>query len=509
MTVKEFTLDKIQANPYQTRLSEDPQHIKDLAISIGEQGMLQIPTGRMGDDGNVQLAFGHSRFAAHKFLTDTGNPGFSTMQINVQELDDLQMFQMAVSENRDRKDLTPIEEAMAMKVYRDKFNKTSEEIGQLFHLSDSAVRNKMRLLELPEDVKKVVGPKLTEGAARELVTFYDLPSEITSIKQYNYKTGNHEDYKQKISSLVEEGASAELLHETISQLVEHAGQDMSTKPWKHTDEFLDEKNNVLKICKGCPALLKREKDYCLEPDCYKAKMSAWQRQYLAQASLISGIALISAADECDFQHATDFDYYGQQSLLGKIRNAKCENLRLNYDQYSIQNGVIRDSDKYTHLQAEGFPGAEIICKKRQGFCTCLNAMSAGLKLDTENGVAGTKEDLKEVNRQKKEQARIDKEIMQGFYDEAAKRFEEALRSTPAKVCMILLNLFDWAKYRELEDMTEENVELKVRAVIAEKITKKDSYDYISDKNVALLKMNERLTIAGLPIIQTANSEVEQ
>ena len=101
------------------------------------------------------------------------------MPLNIVELDDQGMFEQAVAENRERKDLTAIEEAQAMAVYRDHFKKTSAQIGELFHLSDSAVRNKMRLLDLPDEVKaKISDRTITEGAGREVLTFMELPDEV-------------------------------------------------------------------------------------------------------------------------------------------------------------------------------------------------------------------------------------------------------------------------------------------------------------------------------------------
>jgi len=159
----------IDPNPYQTRMREDPVHIKNLAISIAEQGLMQIPSGRKVGE-RVQLAFGHSRLAAFKFLTETGNPGFDSLPVNILDLDDQQMFEMAVRENSDRKDISPVEEAKAMAVYSSQFGKTSKDIGSLFRISESAVRNKMRLLNLPETIQaKIVNGELNESAARKLL----------------------------------------------------------------------------------------------------------------------------------------------------------------------------------------------------------------------------------------------------------------------------------------------------------------------------------------------------
>jgi len=154
------------------------RHGAEVAASIAKVGLLQIPVGRLippaqgSHDGLVQLAFGHTRLAA---VRKNGN---LTMPVDVRVLTDEQMFELAVRENLERKDLTPIEEARAMAHYRDDFHKTSEEIGELFHLSGSAVRNKMRLLELPAPVQaQVEGGQIGEGTARKLLAVQRLAPE--------------------------------------------------------------------------------------------------------------------------------------------------------------------------------------------------------------------------------------------------------------------------------------------------------------------------------------------
>jgi len=173
--VEQFELGLIQPNPYQPREREDPDHVRKIALSIANQGLLQTPVGRRVN-GHIELAFGHTRLAAFRWLVDvqpTSNLAgdWSSMPVELRELSDLEMFEMAIRENIDRKDLTPVEQARAMRVYREQFGKTSAAIGELFGLSESAVRNKMRLADLPEPVQQqLAAGKLTEGQARDLLT---------------------------------------------------------------------------------------------------------------------------------------------------------------------------------------------------------------------------------------------------------------------------------------------------------------------------------------------------
>lgn len=188
-TVRLVPVEIIQANPYQMRDSEDPEHIAKLADSIARDGLLQYPLARPGAHGDqVVLAFGHSRLAAYKLLKERSDRGEITtggdltdlakyhhMPVIVRELSDEQMFIYGTQENIARKNLTPVEEAKLMRIYREKFGKTSAEIGRLFGMSESAVRNKMRLVDLPEAaIAGLNEGKITEVAARRLLSLNDV-----------------------------------------------------------------------------------------------------------------------------------------------------------------------------------------------------------------------------------------------------------------------------------------------------------------------------------------------
>ena len=183
-------LDLIDPNPYQPREREDPEHVQKIAHSIWRKGMLQPPVGRRVN-GRVQLMFGHTRLAAHKWLRDQGVSGFEAMAMVIQQdCLDIDMFEGAIRENVDRKDLSPIEQAQGMRKYREEFGKTSVEIGLLFGLSESAVRNKMRLLDLPDEVRSgVESGDLSEGVARKLLAVQRVAPEVVSSVAEMIQTG--------------------------------------------------------------------------------------------------------------------------------------------------------------------------------------------------------------------------------------------------------------------------------------------------------------------------------
>lgn len=164
-------IDLIVANPYQVRQAEDPAVVAELAENIKRNGLLQPPTVRLEKNGsNYQLAFGHTRLAAYKHLDKWGNEGFEKMPCFIRDLDDLQMFEMAVAENIKRRDLNPIERAKAMQTYMDTFKKTSAETGDFFNCDEATVRGSVRLLGLPENAQaKLSSGEITIGIARQLL----------------------------------------------------------------------------------------------------------------------------------------------------------------------------------------------------------------------------------------------------------------------------------------------------------------------------------------------------
>lgn len=223
MEIIQIKIEQIQPNPFQPRESEDSAHIQKLAVSIAEQGLLQIPLARVLSEETdlnqhfqrFELAFGHSRLAAFKYLS-AFNPIYNTMPLIVREITDEEMFRLAISENLARKDLTPIEEAKAMLVYRDHFSKTSVEIGKLFGLSDSAVRNKMRLLSLPDGIKNSLrAGEITEGMARALIPLYDIPTA----QRLAAEDQDGEIKPSEILDLARSGVSPDKVSELIVRLV--------------------------------------------------------------------------------------------------------------------------------------------------------------------------------------------------------------------------------------------------------------------------------------------------
>jgi ParB family transcriptional regulator, chromosome partitioning protein len=160
----ELALDQIAPNPYQPRKTFNEASIDELARSVKQHGIVQpLVVTRAGD--KFKLIAGERRFRAAQ------KAGLATVPVVVK--DDLKAgdaLQIALIENIQREDLNPIEEAAAYHQLHEEFGLTQEEISRRVGKERSTVANFLRLLKLPESVKRLLASgQLSMGHARALL----------------------------------------------------------------------------------------------------------------------------------------------------------------------------------------------------------------------------------------------------------------------------------------------------------------------------------------------------
>ena len=162
--LRHIRLSDISADPTQPRRHFDEFAIDELASSIMQHGVLQ-PIVVTPKDGAYQIVAGERRYRAAKRAKLEKIPAL------VRTLSDQHKLEISLIENIQRRDLNPIETATAYLKLRDQFNLTLDEIGhRVGGKSISAVSNTMRLLKLPDNVKKALFErKISEGQARPLI----------------------------------------------------------------------------------------------------------------------------------------------------------------------------------------------------------------------------------------------------------------------------------------------------------------------------------------------------
>lgn len=173
--VEQIALDKIDANPYQTRQQFDEGALEELAQSIRVNGLLQPIVVRPAADGRYVLVLGERRCRASKLVDKTTIPAI------VRTVSDQHAAEMTVVENLLRQDLNCLEQANAFSRLSRDFGLTQEQIGQRTGVSRASVTNYLRILRLPESVRQYLADgRLGFSEARVLLQLSD-PKQIEQI----------------------------------------------------------------------------------------------------------------------------------------------------------------------------------------------------------------------------------------------------------------------------------------------------------------------------------------
>ena len=162
--LREIRIEKIVPNKYQPRREFTEDKIKELAESIKQNGLLQSITVRDMGNGFYELIAGERRLRALKYLE------YPTTKAIVKELTNEQMATLALIENIQREELTPIEEAYAYQELLSINNLTQDELAKSLGKTQATVANKLRLLKLSSKVVDAINSKrITERHGRAMV----------------------------------------------------------------------------------------------------------------------------------------------------------------------------------------------------------------------------------------------------------------------------------------------------------------------------------------------------
>jgi len=161
-------VDAIQPNPRQPRKRFEPEATSGLAASIRHQGVLQPIVVRPRAEGGYEIIAGERRWRAAR------EAGAATLPAVVRETDDRDALLLGLVENVAREGLSPVEEARAYASLLDEFELSLGDVAERVGRSKSSVSNRLRLLELPEEVLWMLARnELTEGHARAVLAVPD------------------------------------------------------------------------------------------------------------------------------------------------------------------------------------------------------------------------------------------------------------------------------------------------------------------------------------------------
>lgn len=170
--IQKIELQDLQPNPNQPRQHFDKQALEQLAESIKNHGVLQPLVVTPAKDGKYAIIAGERRWRASKLA------GLKKVPAVVRTLKELEQLEVAIVENVQRVDLSPLEQAVSIERLHQQFNMTYEAVAKRLGKATSTVNNIVRLLQLPEEARSALHEKkISEGHARSILALKDTPEK--------------------------------------------------------------------------------------------------------------------------------------------------------------------------------------------------------------------------------------------------------------------------------------------------------------------------------------------
>jgi ParB family transcriptional regulator, chromosome partitioning protein len=234
-TVQEVKLKDIRPNPYQPRKIFEPGAIEELKESILEHGILQPIIVRKSIKG-YEIVVGERRYRAASAAK------LDVVPVVVRELNDQQMMELAVLENLQREDLSPIEEGAAYQMLMDKLKITQEEVAKRLGKSRPHIANHIRLLSLPAPIQELISEgKLTMGHGRALL----------GLK-------NKKNLSTLVNRILKESLNVRQLEKIVGEMNGNVSRE-TKKPEKKKDVFIKEQETMLRERFGTTVTIKQSK----------------------------------------------------------------------------------------------------------------------------------------------------------------------------------------------------------------------------------------------------------
>jgi ParB family transcriptional regulator, chromosome partitioning protein len=235
-TITDISLKEIRPNPYQPRKIFTKEAIEELKQSIIEHGILQPIIVRKSIKG-YDIVVGERRFRAAK------EAGLEKVPVVIRELTEQQMMELAVLENLQREDLTPIEEAAAYQLLMEKLSLTQEQLAKRLGKSRPHIANLVRLLTLPPKIQQLISDgKISMGHGRALLGLR-----------------RKEQLPLIAEKTMREGLNVRQLEQLIHQLNENVSRE-TKKPKPEKNVFIKERESVLRERFGTTVNIKESKN---------------------------------------------------------------------------------------------------------------------------------------------------------------------------------------------------------------------------------------------------------
>ncbi|CAM2849574.1 MULTISPECIES: ParB/RepB/Spo0J family partition protein [Dellaglioa] len=236
-SIVRLNLDEIRPNPYQPRKTFNEDALKELAASIKKSGVFQPIIVRESVIKGYEIIAGERRFRASKLA------GVADVPAIVRTMTEESMMEVAILENLQREELSPLEEAEAYNTLMEKLNLTQSQVSERLGKSRPYIANYLRLLGLPHAVKELIqADQLSMGQARTLLSLKD---------------------KQKIGTLakrtVKENLTVRELEKVIAQM--NGESKKNTKKTNDSEKsiYVQQSENLLKEKFGTQVSIQQSK----------------------------------------------------------------------------------------------------------------------------------------------------------------------------------------------------------------------------------------------------------
>lgn len=226
--ISQIPVEQIVPNPRQPRTVMADAELQDLADSIREHGVLQpliVTPGSSAEE--FVLIAGERRLRASKIV------GLVTVPAIVREVTDLQRLELALIENIQRENLSPLETARAYQQLVDEFQMTHEEVAHKVGKNRVTVSNSIRLLKLPDKAKEALANSLiSEGHARALLALPTVQAQLAALQSVLAKELNvrqTEELVQKMSGRKESAPKKPVYYAQVKEIEEGLRDRLGTK----------------------------------------------------------------------------------------------------------------------------------------------------------------------------------------------------------------------------------------------------------------------------------------
>jgi ParB family chromosome partitioning protein len=320
--VTNIPVEMIVPSPYQRRTQFDEDKLTELANSIKQMGLMQPVTVRERPAG-----YGYELIAGERRLRASRQAEIETIPAIILQVDDATAAELCITENLQRDNLNAIEEAHSFRALLD-LGITEDTLGERLHLSQPYISNRLRLLNLPDQVQQMITDgQLSPSHGKALARFTKYPEICTAIAR--------DVVSRNIASKTLEGLSLQSCIQNINSVSSKLAVEFRSysEPKTHF--------NYETVCKGCEHYCANSggwHSYCLKPSCHHEKETAWKEQERERVEQIISEQTAGSDQAEEVLNAKKFKYNDYQRLVNGIPDG-CASYCVNRRQMTFNGQV--------------------------------------------------------------------------------------------------------------------------------------------------------------------------